>query len=370
MKIEAAVLREVNKPLTIEELELAAPKQNEVRVKVAYTGFCHSDLHAMRGEMNYPLPLVCGHETSGIVDEIGPGVTTLKKGDRVVCIWQVPCGTCDECIRGNCVICRTSFLGHASGGLLDCTSRFTDKTGAKINHMALVAGFADHIVVPEAGAIKIRDDMPLDQACLMGCCVPTGIGAVWNRAGAKPEQAIGIWGLGGVGLNVLRGAALSHANPIVAVDCNGEMEGMAKEFGATHFIDNSKEDPVTKIMELTDGVGLDYGFDASGEHGAIVQAWWAIRKGGSLIQVGITNEGEDTPLPLTYMPVHMKSIIGAMYGHFSPQHDIPKLIDMAVAGDLMTDKLIEGKVPLAQINEVREAMINREIKGRILIKFD
>jgi len=368
MKIMAAVVRELNK-LRIEELELAPPKANEVLIKVAYTGLCHSDLHGVTGDMTYPLPIVGGHETSGYVEQIGEGVESLKVGDRVFCAWQVPCGVCPECVAGNTVVCRTSFMGHATGTLLDGTSRLTDRNGEMVHHGAFVSGFATHAVVPERGAIKVRDDFPMDQACFMGCCVPTGLGAVWNRARVRPGEAVAIWGLGGVGLNVLRGAAIVKAYPIVAVDCNPQMEEMAYEWGATHFIDNSKTDPIPIIMDLTDEVGVDFAFEAIGDPGAVVQAWWSIRKAGSLIQIGITPESKPVPLQLTYMPVHMKSIIGAMYGHYNPQVEIPKLIDMALREDLKLDRLITERLSLEKINDAAQSMINKEIKGRAVIEF-
>jgi S-(hydroxymethyl)glutathione dehydrogenase/alcohol dehydrogenase len=245
----------------------------------------------------------------------------------------------------------------------------TDKNGTMLHHGAMVSGFAEYIVVPEDGAIKVREDLPLDQTCLMGCSVPTGVGAVWNAAKVKPNEAVAIWGLGGVGLNVLRGAALVQANPIVAIDLNGAKKDMAMEWGATHFIDNSKVDPIPVIQELTGGVGVDFAFEVIGDHGAIVQAWWAVKPAGSLIQVGITPQNQATPLPLTFMPMQMKKIIGAMYGHVSPKFDIPKLCDMAMTGVLKLDKLITQRARLEDINSLIDDMIQRRIMGRAIIEF-
>ena len=186
MKIKSAVLREINKPLSIEELELEPPKEKEVLVKYIYTGFCHSDLHLMLGEVSVGLPRAIGHEAAGVVQEVGPGVTKLKKGDHVVCTWMIPCGKCPQCLRGMGNICSGNFGFFLEGMLLDGTSRLKDKDGNVVRHSEFVAGFSSYSVVPEDGAIPIPKSMPLDQACFMGCCVPTGWGSVTNTAKVQP----------------------------------------------------------------------------------------------------------------------------------------------------------------------------------------
>jgi Zn-dependent alcohol dehydrogenase len=222
MKIKAAVLREPKKPYTIEELELEPPRQGEVLIRYAYTGYCHSDLHLQLGEIPIALPLVAGHECSGIVEDVGPGVTRVKKGDHVVGTWMVPCGVCPACRRG---------------------------MGNEILHGNFVSGFSNYSVVPEGAAIPIRKDFPLEWAAFMGCCVPTGWGTVTNTANIQPGDSVAVYGLGGVGLNVLRACVMRHANPVIAVDLEASKKSLAMEFGATHFICNSKEDPVPKIQE-------------------------------------------------------------------------------------------------------------------------
>jgi S-(hydroxymethyl)glutathione dehydrogenase/alcohol dehydrogenase len=364
MKIKAAVLREFNKPLSIEEVELAPPREKEVLVKTAYTGFCHSDLHFVKGEANFGLPSVIGHEASGVVEDVGPGVTSVKKGDHVVAAWMVPCGSCLQCRKGQGHLCLESNRIHmTTGGLLDGTSRLTDSKGAKLCHMVFVSGFAEYMVIPEAGAIKIREDMPLDQASFLGCCLPTGFGAVYNAAGVKPGDSVAIWGMGGVGLNVVRGAKLRSANPIIGVDLEGSKEIIAREFGVTHFINSSKQDPVPIIQELTGG-GAMYCFEVIGDPGAITQAFWALGVGGKLVQVGITSETLMTGLPLAFAPVHCKSVVGTLYGNIRTQEDIPMFADMAMKGELALDKLIGKKFRVEEINQVIEAMKNRQIIGR------
>ena len=369
MKMKAAVLREYEKPLTIEEIELAPPKEKEVLIKTAYTGFCHSDLSFMDGSVKFPLPLVLGHEASGIVEDVGPGVTTVKKGDHVVAAWMVPCGKCPECISGQGHICRRGHEMHGAGTLLDMTSRLTDSSGANLCHSIFVSGFAEYMVIPEAGAIRIRDDMPLDQACLLGCCLPTGFGAVYNAAGVKPGNSVAIWGMGGVGLNVVQGAKLRNADPIIGVDLEASKEAIARELGVTHFIDNSKDDPVPIIQELTDG-GADYCFEVIGDPGAITQAYWALGLGGKLVQVGVAPAESMTALPLTFHPLHCKKIEGTLYGNIQTHRDIPVFADMAVRGDFKLDRLITKKFKIEEINDVAEAMRKRQIVGRWVCEWD
>ena len=363
MKIKAAVLREYNKPVNVEEIELAPPKEKEVLVKTAYTGFCHSDYSFIMGDFKWPLPLVIGHEASGVVVDVGSGVTSVKKGDHVVAAWMCPCGECPECVSGKGHICRKSHEIHGAGSLMDMTSRLTDSKGNRLNHQTLVSGFAEYMVLPEIGAIKIRDDMPLDQACFLACCVPTGFGAVYNVAEVKPGDSVAIWGMGGVGLNVVQGAKLRSAYPIIAVDLENSKEDIAREFGATHFINNSKQDPVPIVQELTKG-GAKFCFEAIGDPGAITQAYWALGLGGTLIQIGVSPETAMTGLPLAYTPPHCKSLKGTLYGNIRTHVDIPVFVDMAMRGDFNLAKLISRKFKLEEINDVVEAMRKHQIVGR------
>jgi S-(hydroxymethyl)glutathione dehydrogenase/alcohol dehydrogenase len=369
MKIKAAVLREPKKPYTIEELELAPPKQGEALVRYAYTGYCHSDLHLQLGEIPIALPLVAGHECSGIVEEVGPGVTRVKKGDHVVGTWMVPCGECPACRRGMGNICSGSFKYFLAGMMLDGTSRLKDKNGKEVLHGNFVSGFSDYSVVPEGGLIPLPKDFPLEWACLMGCCVPTGWGTVTNTANVQPGDSVAVYGLGGVGLNVLRACVLRHANPVIAVDLEASKESLAKEFGATHFICNSKEDPVPKIQEITGG-GVQYAFEAIGDPGAIIQAWWSTGIGGRVIVPGITPFEQTTNLPLGLLPLHQKAIMGNLYGSISTHIDIPRYADMVTKNDLKLDKLVTKKFKLEEINDVADAMVKRQIRGRWVCAWD
>jgi Zn-dependent alcohol dehydrogenase len=369
MRMKAAVCREAGRPVNVEEVELAAPKEREVLVKTAYCGFCHSDLNAINGTSPSPMPVVIGHEASGVIVDTGPGVTTLKKGDHVVGTWLIACGHCPECRSGWLHLCRASTEARRTGNLLDLTSRLSDAKGETLMHSGYISGMAEYMVLPEEAAIKIREDMPLDQACFLGCCMPTGFGAVTNVAEIKPGQSAAIWGMGGVGLNAVQGCKMRGANPIIAVDLEGSKETIAREVGATHFINSSKEDPVPIIQKLTDG-GARFCFEVTGDPGAVVQAFWSLAPKGKLIPIGAPGPDETAALPMFFLGHHCNTIEGTVYGNISPQDDIPVFVDMVMRGDYKLDKLIGKKFKLEAINEVVDAMTKRQVSGRWVCAFD
>lgn len=369
MKIKGAVLRETNKPYSIEELELEPPKEKEALVRYVYTGYCHSDLSNLLGNVQMMLPLVAGHEAAGIVEEVGPGCTKLKKGDHVVATWMVPCGECPKCRMGMGNLCSGSFKYFLEGMLLDGTSRIKDMKGQMVRHGNFVSGFSNFTVAPEDGLIPIRKDFPLEYACLMGCCIPTGWGSVTNCAKVQPGDKVVVYGIGGIGLNILRACVLRHANPVIVVDIEESKEDLAIEFGATHFICNQKDDPVPKIQEITGG-GADVAFEAIGDPGAIIQAFWSVGMGGKVVIPGITPHDQTTNLPLQVLPFHQKSILGTLYGMMSTHVDIPKLVDMAMTHDLKLDKLVTNMFKLEDINDVAENLHKRQIRGRWVLAWD
>jgi len=369
VKIKAAVLREINKGYSLEELELDPPKEGEALVKYAYTGFCHSDLSNTKGFITMKLPMVAGHEAAGVVVEVGPGVTRVKPGDHVASAWMCPCGDCPECRKGLGNICSGTFPQFVGGTMLDGTSRMRDAKGEVVLHGNFVSGFSDYTVVPEGSLIPVPKDFPLQWAALMSCCVPTGWGTVTKLANVQPGDSVAVWGLGGVGQNALRAAKMRQANPLIAVDLEEARREKAMKLGATHFINNSKEDPVPIIQELTKG-GVDVIIECSGDPGATVQAYWALRPSGKLMQVGIMGEHEVAALPLTVLVFGQRAIIGGLYGSISTKDDIPKYVEIAKSGDMMLDTIIEGYFTFEEINEIREKMERRELNGRWVCKWD
>jgi Zn-dependent alcohol dehydrogenase len=364
MKVKAAVLREIGKPCTIEELELEGPKEGEVLVRYAYCGFCHSDLSFMTGSVPSVVPMVPGHECSGVVEGVGPGVTRVKKGDHFVGTYSIPCGKCAHCLQGRTHLCPGTQRPFLEGTMLDGTTRFTDRNGMPVRHMLYLSGFASHSVVPEGGLIPIGKDVPLDQACLLGCCVPTGWGSVTNVAQVKPGDSVAVYGVGGIGLNIVRAAALTNANPVIAVDIEASKEELALELGATHFICSGKEDPVPKIQALTNG-GAQFAFEAIGDPGAIVQAWWSTGIYGKVIIPGVTPIEALTSLPLFALPLHSKAIMGSGYGGVCALVDIPRFVDMLMRKDVLKlDKIITRKFKIEEINDVVDAMLKKQVQGR------
>ena len=369
VKIRAAVLREFGKDYSIEELELDPPKEGEALVKYAYTGFCHSDLSNAKGFTKMKLPMVAGHEAAGIVQEVGPGVKKVKPGDHVASAWMCPCGDCPACRKGLGISCSGTFPQFVGGTMLDGTSRMRDAKGNTVLHGNFVSGFSDYTVVPEGSLIPVPRNMPLTWAALMSCCVPTGWGTATKLANVQPGDACAVWGLGGVGQNTLRAAKMRQAYPLIAVDLEEARREKAMKLGATHFINNSKEDPVPIIQQLTGG-GVDIIFECSGDPGATVQAYWALRPNGRLMQVGIMGEHEVAALPLTFLVFGQKSIIGGLYGSISTKDDIPKYVELAMSGDMMLDSIIEGEFKLEEIKDIRERMERRELGGRWVCNWD
>lgn len=372
MEVKAAVLREFGKPMTIETLQLDDPKEKEVLVKVVACGVCHSDVHAINGDWAalVPVPIVAGHEIAGVVQKVGPGVTTLQEGDHVICCWMVSCGTCFQCMLGNPTLCETAIAAFMGGTMLDGTLRHKDKEGNPVHQAFFCGGFSQYTVTPEASTVKIPKDVPLEDACLISCCIPTGYGSVFNVAKMKPRSSVGVWGCGGVGLSTINAAKLAAASPIIAVDLEGSKREIALELGATHFIDSSKEDPVPKVFELTGGKGADYIFECIGDQGAQLQAYYAMRSGATFVLSGIVALAAEMALPTFYMPFQQRTIVGTLYGGINPQFDIPRLVDLYLAGALRPDKMITRKIKLEDVNEAYEAMEKRQIVGRWVIMMD
>jgi Zn-dependent alcohol dehydrogenase len=372
MRIKAAVLREYNKPMKIEELEMDEPREKEVQVKMLACGFCHSDLSVWKGYIPQDVPMVPGHEACAVVEKVGPGVTKLKVGDRVIGCWMVPCGTCYQCRRGHPNLCDTSKVHFQEGNLLDGTSRLTDMNGKRVGLGSFIAGFATHSIMPEIGAIRVPDriNLPPEQLSQLGCSVATGWGSVVNVAQAREGNSIGVWGCGGIGLNAIRFAALRNCNPVVAVDIEASKREIALEFGATHFIDSSKTDPILIIQGLTDGEGLEYAIEATGDPGAQVQAWYAIRANGMVVAIGIPSIDSVTEIPMFYAPLHAKTIRGTLYGETHPTEDLPSLMEVMNTGILKTDKLISRLIKLDDLEEVMKAIEDRKVIGRWVIRYD
>ena len=365
MKIKAAVLYEANTPMAVETIDLDEPKDGEVLVRVVAAGVCYSDYHIMKGEWTMPLPMVLGHEAAGVVEKIGDGVTRVKPGDHVILNFRANCGTCRHCVVGRPVIC--SGIETPRWFMFDGSVRL-HKDGQAIHHFTRTASFAEYTVVPEAGAVPVRKDMPFDKASLIGCSVMTGIGSVINTAKVEPGSSVLVIGCGGVGLNVIQGAALAGAEQIIAVDTLQNKLGYAREFGATETLSAHDGDVVERVLDLTDG-GVDYAFEAIGNPQAIQQAYAATGPGGTTVVVGMAAETEDIQINALSLPRTERAIVGSWYGSARPWVDIPKLVNLYMNGRIKIDPMISRTYGLDEINEAYEALDRGEV-ARSVILFD
>ncbi len=364
--MRAAICHEPNRPLQIADVEQQGPQAGEARVRVKATGVCHSDWHVINGDWPLPLPMVLGHEAAGVVEEIGAGVEHVKPGDHVIFSFRPHCGRCLYCSMGRSVLCD----GYRSPrwGMLDGTLRLSLR-GQGINQMARLGTFAERVVCPAEMVVPIRREMPWPQAALLGCAVPTGVGAVTRAAGVEAGASVLVVGCGGVGLNVIQGARLAGARLIVGADLLPSKLQFAKEFGATHTLDARTDNVVERVRELTDGRGADYAFDAIGGEATTLQIIDAIRPGGTAVIVGMAAMSVRAPITPYAMALQEKTLKGTMYGSVRPNLDFPRLVDLYLDGRLKLDQLVSRTYTLDQINEGFEALRTGQV-ARGVIVFD
>ncbi len=365
MQIKAAVLETANQPMLVETVELAPPKAGEVLVRIAASGLCHTDWSVISGDRPHPMPVVLGHEGAGVVEEVGVGVSSVKRGDHVICSWAPNCGRCFFCDRDLAVWCEQWVRSAPNGVLFDGTSRLSAQNRPAY-HFTTVSSHAEFCVVQEASAIPISRDMPLDRACLIGCGVMTGYGAVVRHAKVRPGESVAVFGCGAVGLNVVQSARLSGASMIVGVDTHDRKLDWASDFGATHRV-RADEDPVDQIRSLTEGRGVDHSFEAVGHAQPLIQAIESARAGGEVVLLGAGAADAMVTLPYNIFRGD-KRITRLTYGQGKPRVDFPRLANLYMDGKLMLDELITEKISLAGINEGFEQMLaGQTIRSVIVI---
>jgi NDMA-dependent alcohol dehydrogenase len=365
MRITAAVLHDVNKPYSIETVELDPPRRGEVLIKVRAAGVCRSDLHFQKGEAPIALPAVLGHEGAGSVEAVGEGVTMVKPGDRVILSFVPNCGHCPSCETGRPYLCDEH--ARTTGKLFDNTSRLHTLAGQDLAHMGKVACFAEHAVVPEAGCIPAPAGLDFPQMALIGCSVTTGVGAALFNAGVQPGDSVAVIGCGGVGLNVLQGARLAGATTIVAVDVKGAALDFARKFGATHTVNARTEDAIDRVKAITGG-GAHWAFEAYGSGATTRLAVDMVRKRGTAVIVGIAPIGDDAVIEPVVMTRMEKTIRGCYYGTARPRQDMPRIADWYGRGLLDIDGLVTRRYPLADINRAYEDL-DTDAVGRGVIVF-
>jgi S-(hydroxymethyl)glutathione dehydrogenase/alcohol dehydrogenase len=361
MKTKAAVAHKAGAALTIETVDLDGPRAGEVLVEIKATGLCHTDEFTRSGaDPEGIFPAILGHEGAGVVVDVGPGVTSLKKGDHVIPLYTPECRQCEYCLSGKTNLCQAIRTTQGQGVMPDGSSRFSIG-GEKVFHYMGTSTFANHTVVPEIALAKIREDAPFDKVCYIGCGVTTGIGAVINTAKVEPGANVVVFGLGGIGLNVIQGARMAGANMIVGVDLNPSRKPLAEKFGMTHFV-NPKEvegDLVPYLVNLTKG-GADYSFECIGNVDVMRQALECCHKGwGVSVIIGVAGAGQEIKTR-PFQLVTGRVWKGTAFGGAKGRRDVPKIVDWYMDGKINIDDLITHKLKLEDINRGFDLMHSGE----------
>ncbi|WP_168016217.1 S-(hydroxymethyl)glutathione dehydrogenase/class III alcohol dehydrogenase [Halomonas salinarum] len=357
MKSRAAIALEAGKPLELTEIDVEPPKAGEVLVRMVATSVCHTDAYTLSGADPEGLfPSVLGHEGAGVVEEVGEGVTGLVPGDHVIPLYTAECGQCKFCLSGKTNLCSSVRATQGKGLMPDGTSRFS-LDGKPLHHYMGCSTFSEYTVVPEVSLAKVSKEAPLDKICLLGCGVTTGIGAVMNTAKVEPGSTIAVFGLGAIGLAVIHGAQMANASRIIAIDINPEKFELAREFGATEFVNpNDYSDSIQQvIVELTDG-GVDYSFECIGNVNVMRSALECCHKGwGESIIIGVAGAGEEIstrPFQLVTGRVWKGSAFGGVKG----RSELPGYVDRYMKGELKIDEFITQDMPFEKINEAFELL--------------
>ena len=357
MDVRAAVAHKAGAPLEIETVQLEGPQAGEVLVEVKATGICHTDAFTLSGEDPEGLfPTILGHEGAGVVVETGPGVTSVEVGDHVIPLYTPECRECEYCLNPKTNLCQAIRSTQGQGVMPDGTSRFS-RNGEKLYHYMGCSTFANYTVLPEIALAKVRKDAPFDKICYIGCGVTTGIGAVVNTAKVEPGSSVVVFGLGGIGLNVIQGARMVGATQIVGVDINPDKKAMAERFGMTDFVNPSEidGDVVAHLVELTGG-GADYSFECIGNVKLMRQALECAHKGwGESIIIGVAGAGQEISTR-PFQLVTGRSWRGTAFGGARGRTDVPQIVDWYMDGKIEIDPMITHTMPLEQINDAFDLM--------------
>ncbi|KAA1004380.1 alcohol dehydrogenase catalytic domain-containing protein [Paraburkholderia panacisoli] len=356
MKIKAAVLEAmgaaypyaVSRPLRIDEVDLAPPGADEVLIKIAAAGLCHSDLSVINGDRPRPMPMALGHEAAGVVMELGAGVTDLRIGDHVVVVFVPSCGHCAPCAEGRPALCEPGAAANGAGTLLSGGRRLT-RSGEALNHHLGCSVFAEYATVSRRSVVRIDASVPLDEAALFGCAVLTGVGAVVNTAQVRVGASVAVVGLGGVGLAALIGAQAAGARQIIAVDLSDAKLDQARALGATHTVNAGRDEAVEQIRALSLG-GVEFAFEFAGAIRALDLAYRITRRGGMTITAGLPPATALWPLPAVSLVAEERTLKGSYIGTCVPARDIPHYIDLYMQGRLPVNKLLTGHLTLEEIN--------------------
>ncbi|MBI3948775.1 MAG: zinc-binding dehydrogenase [Armatimonadetes bacterium] len=376
MRTKAAVLYEMglpspyaaSRPVQVREVELEAPGPGEALVAVAAAGLCHSDLSVVNGTRPRPMPMVLGHEASGIVRQVGPGPCDFHPGDHVVFSYVPTCGRCLPCVGGRAALCEKGAAANAAGTLLSGARRFRDSAGRPLNHQLGVSAFSQLTVCAQESLVRIDPLFPLDKAALFGCAVLTGVGAAIHTAGVRPGESVVVVGLGGVGLCAVLGALLTGACPVVAVDILDAKLAVARELGATHAVNAGEPGAGEAICEITGG-GAHHALEAAGSDKALSFAYAVTRRGGTTVTIGLPPPDRHFSVPIVSLVGEERVVKGSYMGSSVPRRDVPKYLALHQAGRLPVDRLLTRAIQLEEINEALDSL-DRGEEIRQVILFD
>ena len=357
--MKAAIFNGPGKPLEIEEISIGDPGPREVRIRTAYAGLCHSDLHFLEGSFPFATPAVLGHESAGVVEEVGSEVEYVKPGDHVITCLSAFCGYCDHCLSGYPNRCG----GRATDRRAGEPPRLS-KNGKVVHQFAHLSSFAEQMLVHENAIVKIRTDMPLDRAALIGCGVTTGVGAVLRTAQVEPGSIVAVIGCGGIGLSAINGAKIAGAGRIIAVDRLPAKLDLARTFGATDLVNTNDGDPVKQVKDLTGG-GVHYSFEAIGLKVTAEQAWGMLRAGGTATVIGMIPPGQKVEIPGLDL-LSEKKLQGSMMGSNRFRIDMPRFVDFYLSGQLHLDELISSRIKLEEINDAMELLKGGEVARQVI----
>jgi S-(hydroxymethyl)glutathione dehydrogenase/alcohol dehydrogenase len=367
MKVRAAIAVEAGKPLEVDEIDLEGPKQGECLVRLAATGVCHTDAFTLSGEDPEGLfPAILGHEGAGVVEEVGRGVTSLAPGDHVIPLYIPECRQCKFCLSGKTNLCGSIRETQGQGLMPDGTSRLS-YNGKRLHHYMGTSTFAEYTVVPEIALAKVRQDAPLDKVCLLGCGVTTGIGAVLHTAKVEPGSTVAVFGLGGIGLSVVQGAVLAGADRIIGVDLSSAKFELARQFGATEFVNPSEVENVEeKLIDMTDG-GVDYSFECVGNVELMGTALRSTHKGwGQAVIIGVAGAGQEIHAR-PFLLVTGRSWRGTAFGGTKGRTQLPNFVDRYMAGRIKLDEMVSATMPLEQINDAFHRMHEGEVIRSVVL---
>lgn len=360
--MKAAVLREANVPMEIEDVDVSLPGPREVLVRTAATGVCHSDLHYFNGTYPGRMPMVLGHESSGIVEAVGGDVHYVQPGDHVITCLSVFCGHCEHCLTGRMNLCQEPETRRGRG-----EEPRISQAGAGVEQFANLGSFAEYILVHEHAVVKVRADMPFEQAALIGCSVVTGVGAVIHTAKVQAGETVAVIGCGGIGLSCVNGAAIAGASRIIAVDTVASKLDLARKFGATDTVNASEDDPVGAVLALNGG-GVHYSFEAIGLKATVEQAFQMLRHGGTATVIGMVPPGEMIAMHGVDF-LFEKKIQGCFMGSNRFRVDMPRFVDFYLRGKLHLDELVSRRIGLGDVNEALLALESSEL-ARSVVVFD